>query len=206
MRSRRSRKSAASGCRKSRRPGSPTTRASAEPAAAGAAALADVEAAEAAGVRPVRRRHRLRRPLSAVRKTRSPAAPRARSARIPARISILRNLATRQEITIPEVTEYDFDKKGAWLVYRSRPGGREGRRVRAPDERRLRQDASLRTRPLQEPHVRRRRAAARVPERQGGVRQAGVARTACITGRRATPPRSSSLRPATARHAAAAWS
>jgi dipeptidyl aminopeptidase/acylaminoacyl peptidase len=30
---------------------------------------------------------------------------------------ILRNLATKEEITIPDVIEYDFDKKGAWLVY-----------------------------------------------------------------------------------------
>lgn len=30
---------------------------------------------------------------------------------------ILRNLLTAEEITIPDVTEYDFDTKGAWLAY-----------------------------------------------------------------------------------------
>jgi dipeptidyl aminopeptidase/acylaminoacyl peptidase len=30
---------------------------------------------------------------------------------------ILRNLATGDETTIPEVTEYEFDKKGTWLAY-----------------------------------------------------------------------------------------
>ena len=88
---------------------------------------------------------------------------------------ILRNLATTEEITIPDVTEYRLRQEGRVArVLDLVPGGRERRGLRAPDERRLRQDASLRTRPLQEPHVRRRRAAARVPERQRGVRQAGV--------------------------------
>jgi dipeptidyl aminopeptidase/acylaminoacyl peptidase len=41
---------------------------------------------------------------------------------------ILRNLTTKEEITIPDVTEYDFDKKGAWLVYAtsSRDAGKDG--------------------------------------------------------------------------------
>jgi dipeptidyl aminopeptidase/acylaminoacyl peptidase len=41
---------------------------------------------------------------------------------------ILRNLATKEEITVPDVTEYDFDKKGAWLVYStsSRDAGKDG--------------------------------------------------------------------------------
>jgi dipeptidyl aminopeptidase/acylaminoacyl peptidase len=30
---------------------------------------------------------------------------------------ILRNLTTSEEVTIPEVTEYEFDTKGTWLVY-----------------------------------------------------------------------------------------
>jgi dipeptidyl aminopeptidase/acylaminoacyl peptidase len=41
---------------------------------------------------------------------------------------ILRNLATKEEIAIPDVTEYDFDKRGAWLVYAtsSRDAGKDG--------------------------------------------------------------------------------
>ena len=60
----------------------------------------------------------------------------------------------------------------------------EGRRVRAPASR----DGAVKTlhsgtRPLQEPHVRRGRHAARVPQRPGGVRRSRSRRIASITGR-----------------------
>ena len=49
---------------------------------------------------------------------------------------IIRNLATGQDVTIPEVTEFAWDKTGSWLVYAVSSPTHEGRRVRAPHERR----------------------------------------------------------------------
>ena len=102
------------------------------PAAAGAAAQADVAAAAGAARRRRRRRHGAGGRERGQEGQGAGGTPREKR-KDPGSDLILRNLATGEEITIPEVTEYDWDKKGTWLAYAvSSTRRREGRRVRAP--------------------------------------------------------------------------
>ena len=81
---------------------------------------------------PARRRRR--RPPSAVRKTgaRQHAARKAQGPRLGSHPPQPRDQAKR--VTIPDVTEYEFDKNGRLARVRDLvPGGDEGRRLRAPD-------------------------------------------------------------------------
>ena len=69
---------------------------------------------------PRRRGARGATPPAAARPRRRSAAAAARpreKRKDPGSDLILRNLATGEETTIPEVTEYAFDTKGAWLAY-----------------------------------------------------------------------------------------
>ena len=50
-------------------------------------------------------------------RVRADGANRAPSARTPAAISIVRNLTTGQEITIPLVSDFAWSKDGSWLAY-----------------------------------------------------------------------------------------
>jgi dipeptidyl aminopeptidase/acylaminoacyl peptidase len=54
---------------------------------------------------------------AAAQTTERPQAKPGEKRKDPGSDLILRNLATGEEVTIPEVTEYDFDTKGAWLAY-----------------------------------------------------------------------------------------
>ena len=153
-------------CRRSRPTGSPTTRA---PAAPAAAAAADVAArggrgGAGGGQRRGRRRPRRRRHAAARNASRE-------KRKDPGSDLILRNLATGEEVTIPEVTEYEWNRNGTWLAYAvsSTDAAKDGafaRQIATASVKTLHAG----TRPLQEPHVRRGRHADRVPQRQGGVR------------------------------------
>ena len=89
---------------------------------------------------------------------------------------IVRNLTTGQETTIPEVTEFAWNKTGAGsrTPCRRPMRAKDGAFVRQHG-RRLGRHAAHGQGQLQEPRLRRRRQAARVPERPGGVRQEGLA-------------------------------
>ena len=84
-------------------PGWRTTRGPAAPAAM-------ERPGDAAGVAPVRHQQ-------AGAGVRGGAAPNARDRKQPGSDLVLRNLTTGEEVTIPEVTEYVWNKKGSLLAY-----------------------------------------------------------------------------------------
>ena len=100
----------------------------------------------------------------------------ARERKQPGSDLILRNMATGEETTIAEVTEYFWNQKGTLLAYAvsSNDAAKDGA-FAAHDERRHRHDAALRQGPLPQPRVRRSRHADHLPQRPGRVRQAGRA-------------------------------
>ena len=121
---------------------------------------------------------------------------------------IVRNLATGQETTIPEVTDYAWDKDGTLARVRRVVDRRgEGRRVRAPD----RATASIVTLHSGKGHYKSLafdddRQAARVPERPGRVRQAGLAVPPLSTGRSGDAAADRARVGDDERHAGRAWS
>ena len=195
----RSRRSAASASRRNRRPGSRITRASAAAAAADAAAAAARRRRRRRGGRRRRRRRRRRARRGGRGRT------RGEKRKDPGADLIIRNLATGDEVTVPEVNEYDWNKNGDWIAYAvsSTDAAKDGAFARRISRRRG-QDAAHRPRPLQGPRVRRGRHAARVPERRGGLRAEGLAVSPLLLEgrrrRRPTGARRRPRRPACRRH------
>ena len=101
------------------------------------------------------------------------ATPNARERKQPGSDLILRNMATGEETTIAEVTEYFWNKKGTLLAYAvsSNDATKDGAFVRTMSNG-SRHGAPFGQRTLPQPRVRRSRHADHLPQRPGRLRQA----------------------------------
>ena len=104
----------------------------------------------------------------------APATPERR--KDPGSDLIIRNLATGQDVTIPEVTEFAWDKTGSWLVYAvsSPDAAKDGAFARRMSDGTVRALLSGRGR-YKSLAIDESGTAGRVPQRQGRVREACLA-------------------------------